>query len=134
VRCSIFTAAEPTLPSLIALTVTDPGMIPTIMPVLFTVAIAGLELCQAIVRLVSVEPSPAVRVAFACSDCPTATDALGTLTATAATGTAATLTVADPRRPLKRAVMIADPFAMARTTPFASTVATAVLDDDQSIG
>jgi hypothetical protein len=64
---SIFAAAPPTLPSLIALIVTEPGAIPATIPLAFTVAIAELELCHAIVRSLTSVPSVVCSSADACT-------------------------------------------------------------------
>src|SRR3989442_6405210 len=93
------TAAVPLCPSLVALIVTAPAPAPVASPLADTVAIAVLELVQLITRPPSTLPAASFSVAVSCTACPTRTTAVTGLITTDATGTFATLVVADPLWP-----------------------------------
>src|SRR3989442_9407857 len=119
------TAAVPLCPSLVALIVTAPAPAPVATPLADTVAIAVLELVQLITRPPSTLPAASFSVAVSCTACPTRTTAVTGLITTDATGTLATLVVADPLFPSLVAVIVAAPPATPVTSPAADTVATA---------
>ena len=63
---AMVSGALPTLPSAMALIVTDPFAIAATLPDEFTVASAGLELCQATVRPLKMVPLASLMTAVAC--------------------------------------------------------------------
>src|SRR2546427_4870551 len=119
------TAAEPLLPSLVAVTVTGPpAPLPVTSPFASTLATAALPLCQVIVRPVSGLPTASCGVALSCTVAPTTMLAVGGATATDATGMGITVTADVPLFPSLVAVMVTGPpTAFPVTTPFESTVA-----------
>src|SRR3989454_1051053 len=72
-------------------------------------------------------PAASFSIAVSCTVAPTSTTAVTGLIATDATGTLATLVVADPLFPSLVAVIVADPAATPVTRPPDDTVATAGL-------
>ncbi len=124
--------AVPLRPSLVAVTVTFPAARVLTSPAASTVATAVLLDDQATVRPVRTFPAPSSVVAVACAGCPTMTLAGDTDATTVATGTGVTTRVAVPLRPSLVAVTVTFPAARVLTSPAASTVATAVLLDDQA--
>jgi hypothetical protein len=117
------TVAVPLLPSLVAVIVAVPAPAPLTRPLPLTVATARLLLDQVTVRPVSTLPAESFGVAVSCVVPPTYRLAVAGLTATAATGTSATVTVAVPLFPSLVAVIVAAPAATAVTRPVAETEA-----------
>ena len=76
---------SPRTPSLVALITVVPGVAAEIRPASETLAIAGLELCQTIGRLVRGAPVASLGVATACPVCPATSEGEGSVTETAAT-------------------------------------------------
>jgi len=77
---------SPRTPSLVALITAVPGDAAEIMPESVTLAIAELELCQAIGRSARGAPLASLGVATARCVCPATIDGEGSVTETAATG------------------------------------------------
>src|SRR3989441_6136238 len=121
------TVALPLLPSLVAVIVAAPAATPVPTPLALTVAIAPLLVAHVTARPLRGFPLASLGVAVSCTVCPTVTLADAGLTATDATGTLVTVTVAVPPLPSLVAVIIADPAATPVTTPLALTVAVAPL-------
>jgi hypothetical protein len=121
--------ALPTLPSLIALIVTDPFAIAVTSPFESTVASAGFELCQATTRPLRTFPCASLTVAVACVVCPLESVLLASATVTDAAGTSRTLMDAVAFLLFDWAVMMARPFATPVTSPASDTVAMAVFED-----
>ena len=119
------TAADPFLPSLVAVIVTLPAAMAVARPVDDTVAADGFELDHVIARPASTVPAASCVVAVSCTVAPTRMFATLGATATEATGTLDTVTVAVPVWPSLAAVMVAVPSATPLTRPAPSTVATA---------
>src|SRR5256712_3647226 len=119
------TAAEPLLPSLVAVTVTGPpAPLPVTSPFASTLATAALPLCQVIVRPVSGLPTASCGVALSCTVAPTTMLAVGGATATVATGMGVAGKAALPAFPSEHAVIVTrPPRALPVTSPVASTVA-----------
>src|SRR5882762_745484 len=121
------TVAEPFFPSLVAVMVAVPAVTPVTRPLPLTVATAALLVAHVTARPLSAVPPASRGVAVSCPVWPTGTlDAAG-LTATDATGTFVTVTVAEPFFPSLVAVMVAVPATTPVTRPLPLTVATAVL-------
>jgi hypothetical protein len=120
------TLAVPDCPSLVAVIVTDPGATPVTNPALDTVATPTSELAQVTVRPASAAPPASRGVTDSCVVPPTVTEAVSGVTATLATGTAVTVTLAVPNCPSLVAVTVADPGATPVTSPALDTVATPV--------
>src|SRR5437899_437121 len=81
------TAAEPLLPSLVAVTVTGPpAPLPVTRPLASTLAMVASLLSQVTVRPVSGLPFASLGVAVSCTVAPTTMLAVGGVTATVATG------------------------------------------------
>jgi hypothetical protein len=128
--------AVPLWPSLVAVIVATPKLTADTRPVLaFTVAIAGASELQATERPESTSPAESLVVAVSCSVLPDATlaDSGDTVTVATGAGNGVTEIVAVPDFPSLVAVIVADPVATAVTSPFASTVAAAVLLEDHVI-
>src|SRR6266498_807146 len=122
------TAALPLCPSLVAVIVAEPATTPVTRPLLvFTVATELLLLVQLTARPERVLPPASFGVAVSCTVCPTGTLAVAGLTATEATDTGVTVTVALPVWPPLVAVIVADPAVRPATRPLELTVATAPL-------
>src|SRR2546422_404295 len=121
------TAALPVFPSLVAVIVTAPAATPVTSPVEDTVATAGALDVQVTDRPESTLPAASFSVAVSCTVAPTSTTAVTGLITTDATGTFATVTVAEPLFPSLVAVIVADPAATPVTRPPDDTVATAGL-------
>src|SRR5438876_10018872 len=119
------TVAVPVFPSLVAVSVAEPAATPVTKPLAETLATAGALLAQVTTRPVSTLPPESLVVAVSCTVCPTATLGAAGLTATEATGTMVTVTVAVPFFPSLVAVSVAVPAATPVTRPLADTVATA---------
>src|SRR5204862_2059363 len=88
--------AEPVLLSLVAVIVAEPAATPVTKPLVFTEAIEELLLDQLTARPVRTLPAASFSVAVAWSVPRTTTLGAARLTATAATGTRATVSVASP--------------------------------------
>src|SRR6266513_3080148 len=86
------TDAVPLFPSLVAVTVAEPGVTPETSPEPFTVATDVLLLDQVTVRPESVLPFASLRVAASCTVCPCWIESVAGLTDTVATGTWVTVT------------------------------------------
>src|SRR6267378_759825 len=121
------TVAVPLWPSLVAVIVAVPAPTPLTSLLPLTVATAVLRLAQVTTRPVSGLPLASFGVAVSCTLAPTGTLAVAGLTATDATGTFVTVTVAVPLWPSLVAVIVAVPAATPLTRPLPLTVATAVL-------
>ena len=124
-------ADVPLFPSLVAVIVAEPGARPVTSPLPETVAITVSLDVQVTTRPVSGVPFASVGDAASCTVEPTCTLAGDGVTATAATGTVATVTPDVPLTPSLVAVIVVVPAAIAATNPFPPTVATAVLLLDQ---
>src|SRR2546425_419405 len=122
------TAAVPLCPSLVALIVTAPAPAPVTSPVEGTVATAGVLDSQVTDRPESTLPAASFSVAVSCTVAPTSTTAVTGLITTDATGTFATVTLADPLLPSLVAVIVTAPAATPITRPLADTVAIAVFE------
>src|SRR2546426_7306312 len=122
------TAALPVLPSLVAVIVTAPAATPVTSPVEDTVATAGALDVQVTDRPESTLPAASFSVAVSCTVAPTSTTAVTGLITTDATGTFATVTLADPLLPSLVAVIVTAPAATPITRPLADTVAIAVFE------
>src|SRR5207253_2409923 len=129
--CTTVTADVPFLPSLVAVIVAEPAATPVTSPLPLTVATPVLLLDQVTTRPDNGVPFASFGVAVSCSVSPTVTVAGDGLTVTVATAMLDTVTTAVPLCPSLVAVMVAVPVAIAVTSPFPSTVATAVLLLDQ---
>jgi hypothetical protein len=119
--------AVPFLPSLVAVMIAGPAVIPVTRPPLLTVATPVLLLAHVTTRPVSAFPVASRGVAVSCTVCPTGTLASVGLMVTDATGTGVTDTAAVPLLPSLVAVIVAEPVATPVTSPLALTVATAAL-------
>jgi hypothetical protein len=102
-------------------------------PLELTVSTAVLLEIHVTVRAVSRPPLASLVVAVNCCVPPTIMGVTGAETVTAATGAGVTVIVAFPLFPSLVALILAVPSATAVTTPWASTVATAVLFEAQVI-
>src|SRR5205807_1320167 len=120
----------PLLPSLVAVIVADPGVIPETRPPLLTVATAVLELDHVTVRPESGFPPASFGVAVSCTVWPACTEAVAGVTSTDATGTGVTVIVEVPLFPSLVAVIVAVPGVTPDTSPLLLTVATVVLELD----
>jgi hypothetical protein len=118
-------AAVPLCPSLVAVMVALPAATPVTSPLAETVAMADALLAHVTTRPESAFPLASFGVAVSCTVCPTAILADAGLTATEATGTMVTVTVAVPLFPSLVAVRVALPAATPVTSPLAETVAMA---------
>jgi len=87
-------AAPPACPSLVAVIVALPVATLLTRPLPFTVATAAFVVAHVTVRPLNGLPSASIGVAVSCADCPTAMLAVAGVTATDATGTAATVMAA----------------------------------------
>jgi hypothetical protein len=128
------TAAEPWIPSLVAVMVALPAATPVTTPFADTVAAPVFEELQLTVRPVSVAPLASRVVAESCTVLPATTVAVVGATATLATGAGAgsvTVTSAVPLVSPAVAVIVASPVAMAVTTP-SETRAMLTFDEDQT--
>src|SRR6266853_1347448 len=128
------TAALPVVPSLVAVIVTAPAATPVTSPVEETVAVAGALEAHVIARPESTVPAASFGLATTCTLAPTSTSAVAGLITTEATGTFATVTVADAFFPSLVALIAAAPAATPAATPFADTVATDGFELDHVIG
>ena len=122
------TAAEPLIPSLVAVMVALPVATACTSPELDTVATVAFELFQLMLRPVRTFPLASLVTAFACVDCPTAMLDEFNVTVTLATGTATTVTAAEPLTPSLVAVTVALPNATACTEPLLETVTMPLLE------
>ena len=118
------TVAVPLLPSLDAVIVTVPALIPFTSPVLDTMAVASSLDVQPTRRPGSVAPDASRTVAVSCVDAPTTTLAVGGVIATVATGTCLTVMTDVPVTPSTLANTTVDPTASPVTRPVADTEAT----------
>lgn len=128
------TVAVPLFPSLVAVIVAVPGATAVTTPLLETVATDGVPDDQVTEWPVSVFPFASRVTADSVTVVPTLIATVDGATATDATGTGAgavTVIAAVPFFPSLVAVMVALPLATAVTTPFADTVATPELLEDQ---
>src|SRR6059036_54795 len=119
------TAAVPLCPSLVAVIVAAPTATPVTSPVADTVATGPLFVVQVTTRPLSGVPLASLRVAVSCTVPPTYRFGATGLTATDATGTFATVTLAVPLFPSLVAVIVTAPAATPVTSPVADTVAMA---------
>jgi hypothetical protein len=117
------TVADPLTPSLDAVIVAVPLPTPVTTPLEVTVAIDVLLLVHPTTRPVKVFPAPSFGVAVNVTLWPTIVDAVDGVTDTLATGTARTVTVADPCFPSTDAMMTAIPGKRPLTTPVVETLA-----------
>src|SRR5438046_10222459 len=101
-------AAVPLCPSLMAVIVAEPATTPLTSPLELTVATAVLLLDHAIVRPDSGLPPPSFGVAVSCTVLPSFTFADAGVTLTDATGTPATVMLAEPLCPSLAALSVAD--------------------------
>jgi len=118
------TAALPVEPSLVAVIVTAPAAIVVTSPVEETVAVAGALDAHVIVRPDSTAPAASFGLAMSWTLAPTRTRAVGGLITTEATGTFATVTVAEAFFPSLVAAIVVVPAATPVARPFGDTVAT----------
>src|SRR5712692_8500871 len=125
------TIEVPLLPSLVAVTVAEPGATPLTSPLVFTVAAAVLLLAQVTTRPESALPPASRGVAVSCTVWPAVTVAGDGVTSTVATGTLVTVMVDVPLLPSLVAVIVAELGATLVTSPDPFTVAPAVLLLDQ---
>src|SRR6266566_4169140 len=121
------TVAVPLCPSLVAVIIADPAVIPLASPVALTAATAALLLAQVIVRPVRTFPAESLVVAESWTVAPSSTLAVAGVSVTDATGTVATVTAAVPLCPSLAAVIVAAPTPIDVTSPLAFTVATPAL-------
>src|SRR3989449_1227992 len=128
------TAALPVVPSLVAVIVTAPAATPVTSPVEETVAVAGALEAHVIARPESTVPAASFGLATSCTLAPTSTSAVAGLITTEATGTFATVTVADAFFPSLVALIATVPAATPAATPFADTVAMDGFELDHAIG
>src|SRR2546425_8189742 len=128
------TAALPVVPSLVAVIVTAPAATPVTTPVEETVAVAGALDAHVIARPESTVPAASFGLATSCTLAPTSTSAVAGLITTEATGTFATVTVADAFFPSLVALIATVPAATPAATPFADTVAMDGFELDHAIG
>src|SRR5213592_664091 len=124
-------AAVPLCPSLVAVRVAEPTVLPVTSPLPLTVATDGLELDQLTARPESVLPLASLSVAASCCVWPTWIVAEAGVTATEATGTVVTVIEEVPLCPSLVAVTAAEPVARPVTSPLPLTVATDGLELDQ---
>ena len=120
--------AAPDFPSLVAVMVTEPADTPVTRPEDETVATEGAELDQLTRRSESTAPVESFVVAVACVVPPTCMELAASETATDATGTALTTTVAFAATLSTVAVTFALPMPTARMSPESDTVATPALE------
>ena len=112
------TLAVPLFPSLVAVIVADPAAFAVTNPLALTVATVVLLLAHVIVRPVSTLPAESLVVTDSCAVWPMIRLDEAGLTATEATGTTVTVTVAVPFLPSLVAVIVTVPAAMAaRSAP-----------------
>jgi hypothetical protein len=113
--------------------VAEPAATPVASPLLLTVAVGVLDEVQVTCAVIScVVESEYVPVAVNCWVAPTALLAVAGVTAIEdRVAAAVTVKVAVPDLPLKVAVMVAVPAALAVARPLLATVAVAVLDELQ---
>jgi hypothetical protein len=120
------TVAEPVIPSLAALIVAVPGLIPDTTPESDVVATSVFELCHVTTRPVSTAPLASLMTAVARVDWRVAiVDALKA-TVIDATGTLLMTRLALALCPSEVAVMLTVPTAKPRTTPESDTLARSV--------
>src|SRR5689334_7649766 len=120
-------AAEPDLPSLVAVIVAVPAAIAVTSPVDETLATLGALVDHATARPARTWPDPSRGSALSCVVCPTTRSLAFGVTTTAATGTDVIVIVATADLPSLDPVMIALPAASAVTSPLALTLATVAL-------
>ena len=116
--------ALPVFPSDVAVTVVVPAPVAVTSPCALTVATELLAEVQVTVRPLRTFPFASVVVAFSAADWPVTSAAEAGLTATAATGTTDTVTVAVAVFPSLVPEIVVVPAAIALTVPEESTVAT----------
>jgi hypothetical protein len=127
-------AADPACPSLVAVIVTGPVPTAVTNPLPVTVARFALVVDHVTTRPVSALPAASRGVAVNCSVWPTTRFAELGVTPTDATGTADTVTLAEPVCPSLVAVIVAVPVPCAVTNPLPFTVATPLALVDHTIG
>ena len=113
-----------------AVIVADPAPAAVTNPVALTVATEPLVVDQVTARPINGLPFASLGVAVSCAVCPTLRLAVAGLTATDATGTLETVTLAVPLCPSLVAVIVAEPATTLVTRPVPSTVATDGLELD----
>ena len=124
--------AVPDLPLKAAVMVEEPAATPVASPLLLTVAVAVLEELQVTCEVISwVVESEYVPVAVSCWVLPAAMLAVAGVTAMEDRVAAVTVKLAVPDLPLKAAVMVAVPAALAVARPLLATVAVVVLEELQ---
>jgi len=121
------TVAIPLFPSLVAVIVATPAAAAVTNPLPLTAAAGVLLLAHVTARPVSTFPTESFVVADNWTVPPTGRLATAGVTATDATGTTVTVTVAIPLFPSLVAVIVATPAATAVTSPLPLVAATAVL-------
>jgi hypothetical protein len=115
-----------------AVMVEEPAATPVASPLLLTVAVDVLDEVQVTCEVISwVVESEYVPVAVNCWVAPAAMLAVAGVTAIEDRVAAVTVRVADPDLPLKVAVMVAEPAALAVARPLLLTVAVVVLEELQ---
>src|SRR2546427_2645739 len=124
-------AAVPLCPSLVAVMTAEPAARPVTSPLLLTDATDGVALDQLTARPDSVLPLASLSVAASCCVWPTWIVAEAGVRATEATGTFVTVIEEVPLCPSLVAVIIADPAAIAVTSPLPLTDATDGFELDQ---
>src|SRR2546427_3222208 len=124
-------AAVPLCPSLVAVMTAEPAARPVTSPLLLTDATDGVALDQLTARPVSALPLASFGVAANCCAWPTWTVAEAGGRGTDATGTFVTVIEEVPLCPSLVAVIIADPAAIAGTSPLPLTDATDGVELDQ---
>src|SRR2546422_846483 len=115
--CTTVMADAPLCPSLVAVIVAVPATFPVTSPLELTVATVVLLLTQVTVRPVSGLPFASFGVAVSWTVLPSFTEADAGVTATDATGTLETVTLALPLCPSLVAVIVAVPAATPVTRP-----------------
>jgi len=129
---STVSVADALLPSLDAVIVVVPTASVVIAPSLLTAATLGDVDDQVIARPVSVAPRSSRSTAKAVVVAPSVSVGSASVIVTVATGAGATVIGALPLFPSLVPVIVADPAAIADTTPALFTEAIAGADDDQS--
>src|SRR5689334_24095499 len=125
------TVAVPLLPSLVAVIVTGPpAPTPVTSPLELTLAIVLSLDCQVITRPVNGLPFASLGVAVSCTVPPVATLAVAGVTVTDDTGTGVTVIADVPVLPSLVAVIVAEPAALAVTSPVELTLAALLLLED----
>src|SRR3954453_6932129 len=120
------------LVSLVAVIVAVPGARPVTPPDWLTVAIRGLLVFQLTTRSVTTDPFASFTVTVSVVLDPVETVAVVGESETDVTGMLETVSALEPLTPSTVAVIVAEPAAFAWTVPSDATVATVVLELDQT--